>query len=108
MEVGSRKSHGPRLVGEVIIDFLNNSNEPLAVAYRNRFHPDTHLDVDLKLLTRQPRRISIGDSLDGVITRDGEDHFTFIQNNQVRKRKTYNKIAYFVGKNCFEFSESHR
>jgi len=46
MEAGSRESHEPRLIGEVIKDLLMNSNEPLAVAYRKRHHPDSHLDVD--------------------------------------------------------------
>ena len=46
MKAGSRESHEPRLIGEVIKDLLMNSNEPLAVAYRKRLHPDTHLDVD--------------------------------------------------------------
>ena len=46
MKAGSRESHEPRLIGEVIKDLLKNSNEPLAVAYRKRHRPDSHLDVD--------------------------------------------------------------
>ena len=46
VEAGSRESHEPRLIGEVIKDLLMNSNEPLAVAYRKRHRPDSHLDVD--------------------------------------------------------------
>ena len=46
MKAGSRESHEPRLIGEVIKDLLMNSNEPLAVAYRKRHQTDTHLDVD--------------------------------------------------------------
>lgn len=46
MEAGSRESHEPRLIGEVIKDLLMNSNEPLAVAYCKRHRPDSHLDVD--------------------------------------------------------------
>ena len=46
MEAGSRESHEPRLIGEVIKDLLMNSNEPLAVAYRKRHQTDTHLNVD--------------------------------------------------------------
>ena len=46
VEAGSRESHEPRLIGEVIKDLLMNSNEPLAVAYRKRHQTDTHLDVD--------------------------------------------------------------
>ena len=58
MEAGLRKSHEPRLIGEVIIDLLHNSNEPLAVAYRKRHQPDTHLDVDSsQLLAFEKRRV---------------------------------------------------
>jgi len=31
---GSEKQYGPRLVGEILHDYLENGNEPLAVAYR--------------------------------------------------------------------------
>jgi hypothetical protein len=31
---GSEKQYGPRLVGEILHDYLKNGNEPLAVAYR--------------------------------------------------------------------------
>ena len=50
------------------------------------FYPDTHLDVDLKLISREPGRMPVGAYLDGVITRDGEDHFCFIQNDEEKKR----------------------
>ena len=46
MKAGSRESHEPRLIGEVIKDLLNNSDELLAVAYRKRHQPDSPLDVD--------------------------------------------------------------
>ena len=46
VEAGSRESHEPRLIGEVVKDLLMNSNEPLAVAYRKRHQTDTHLNVD--------------------------------------------------------------
>lgn len=48
-------------------------------------HPNTELSVDLKLLTREPGRLDVGEYLDGVITRDGEDHYTFIQNATEQK-----------------------
>lgn len=83
---GSEAQYGPRLAGEILHDYLENSNEPLAVAYRNRLHPDTHLDVDLKLLTHEPGHMPVGAYLDGAITRDGEDHFCFIQNDPEKKR----------------------
>lgn len=100
--VGSEAQYGPRLAGEILHNYLENSNEPLAVAYREHtsdaeaedetdglfkdFFPDTHLDVDLKLLTRKPCHLPVGAMLDGAITRDGVDHFCFIQNTFEKKK----------------------
>lgn len=94
--------HEPRLVGEILHDYLENSNEPLAVVYRKHtseaeakdetdrlfkdLHPDTHLDVDLKLLTREPGHMPVGAMLDGAITRDEVNHFCFIQNDPEKKK----------------------
>ena len=88
--VGSEAQYDPRTVGEILHNYLENSKEPLAVAYRDRlfkdFFPDTHLDVDLKLMTREPGRMPVGAFLDGAITHDDEDHFTFIQNDPEKKK----------------------
>ena len=35
--VGSEATHGPRLAGAVLHDYLEKSYEPMAVAYRNHF-----------------------------------------------------------------------
>lgn len=43
------------------------------------FFPDSFLDVDLKLVTRKPGRMPVGAYLNGIITRDGEDLFAFIE-----------------------------
>jgi hypothetical protein len=87
--VGSEAQYGPRLAGEILHNYLKNSIEPFAAAYRDRlfkdFFPDTHLDVDLKLMIREPGRMSVGTYLDGVITHDSEEHFTFVQNALVNK-----------------------
>ena len=84
---GSKKqSSEPRLAGEILHNYLENSNEPLAVAYREHFFPDTQLDVDLKLVTREQGRMPVGGFLDGAITRDGENHFSFFQNDAEKKR----------------------
>lgn len=58
-----------------------NSNQNQSV------YPNTEPCVDLKLLTREPGRITIGNYLDGAITRDAEDHFLFIENATGKKRK---------------------
>jgi hypothetical protein len=78
-------SYEPKAVG-AILDEMLRSESRFAVAYRNHFYPDTHLDVDLKLISREPARMPVGAYLDGVITRDGEDHFCFIQNDDDKKR----------------------
>lgn len=48
--------------------------------------PNTELGIDLKLMTRKPGRLAIGEYLDGTITRDGEDHFSFIQDDSNKKK----------------------
>ena len=106
-KAGSRKQTSePRRVGQVIIDDILFSNEhPLGIGYRNRqlfkdFFPDTHLDVDLKLMTREPGRMPVGAMLDGAITHDEEDHFTFIQNDPEKKKVvvTMRNPHVYVGK----------
>lgn len=98
----SEKQYEPRIVGEILQDYLENSNEPLAVAYRERineaekqdgsdhlfkdFYPDTHPGIDLKLITHKPGHMPVGAYFDGAITRDGEDHFSFIQNDDEKKK----------------------
>lgn len=49
------------------------------------FYPNTELGIDLKLMTKEPGRMAVGEFLDGAITHDGEDHFTFVQNDQEKK-----------------------
>ena len=87
--VGSEVQYGPRKLGEILQDYLKNGNEPLAVAFRNRLfkdiHPHTELGVDLKMMTREPGRMPVGEMIDGAITHDGEDHYTFIQNDPLKK-----------------------
>ena len=48
--------------------------------------PNTELGIDLKLMTRKPGRLATGEYLDGTITRDGEDHFSFIQDDSNKKK----------------------
>lgn len=86
---GSKRMNEPRRLSEVLNEYFAG-NSPLAVAYRDRLfknlHPDTHLDVDLKLLTREPGHIPVGAMLDGAITRDEVNHFCFIQNAPEKKK----------------------
>ena len=98
---GSEKQYGPRLVGEILHDYLENSNEPFARAYREHkaeaeaegdngqlfvdIFPNTELGVDIKLMTRQPGRMPLGEYLPGMLTRDGEDHFLFVENGSKKR-----------------------
>lgn len=81
--VGSEVQYGPRTVGEILHSYLENSNEPIAVALRDRLfkdiHPHTELGVDLKLITRKHGRMKVGEMLDGTLVRDGEDHYLFME-----------------------------
>ena len=94
--------HEPRLAGEILHNYFENSNEPLAVAYRKHkakkgvepdqlfknVYPDTHLCVDLKLLTRRPGHVAVGTCLSGVLKRDAERHFCFLENDSKKKRSS--------------------
>lgn len=84
---GQTNSNTPKPVGEIIDDMLQ-SNSLFARGYRQHqsVYPNTEPCVDLKLLTREPGRIPLGNYLDGVITRDAEDHFLFIENATDKKR----------------------
>ena len=77
----------PKVIGEVLNEYLQ-SCEPFAILFRKQnVYPNTELAVDLKLFTRKPGRMPVGAYLDGVITRDGEGHFTFIQDASEKKQK---------------------
>lgn len=100
--VRSEAQYDPRIVGEILHDYLENSNEPFARAYREQtaaaeeegesyrvfenVYPNTELGVDLKLMTRQPGRMPVNGCLPGVLARDREDHFCFIENASEKKR----------------------
>ena len=58
-------------------------------------YPNTELDVDLKLVTQKQGRMELGEYLNGMITRDGEDHFTFVENaTEQRKAERRNPSIY--------------
>ena len=98
--VGSEAQYGPRPVGEVLHIHLENSREPLATAFRHRMaglHQHTELCVDLKLLTREPGRMGLGTCVGGVLSHDGDDHFTFVENATAAARRpaaTRNPFVY--------------
>ena len=61
---------------------MNESSKKL----EKGFYPNTELGIDLKLITRKPGCLGMGEYLDGAITHDGEDHFTFVQNDSEKKK----------------------
>lgn len=83
----TRFSNEPRPVCDILKEMFA-SNSPLARGYRQHqsVYPNTEPCIDLKLLTREPGRIPIGNYLDGAITRDADDHFLFIENATDKKR----------------------
>ena len=106
----SEKQYGPRLVGVILQDHWENSNEPFARAYREHkaeaeaehdddqlfvdIFPNTELGIDLKLLTRQPGRMPVGEYMNGVLTRDGEYLFRFVENAKKRVAARRNPRIY--------------
>ena len=66
----------------VLNDNMNESSNKLG----RELFPNTELGIDLKLMTRKPGRLAVGEYLDGTITRDGEDHFSFIQDDSCKKK----------------------
>ena len=77
--VGSEEQYGPRPVGEILNEILQNGDSPLAAAYRKRLHPNTEPCVNLKLLTRKPGRLPIGKGLAGALAHDDDEHYTFTE-----------------------------
>ena len=95
--VGSEQQYGPRLAGEILHDYLENSNEPLACAYRERstetdgpaWHPNTEQGCDLKTILRSDRKMKTGKEYVGVLRRDSDavadeflycdPHLTFVE-----------------------------
>lgn len=95
------RTQEPRLMNDIINDLFNGQT-PFARARRHRsgrawtgLYPNTELDVDLKLVTQKQGRMELGEYLDGMITRDSEDHFTFVENaTEQRKAERRNPSIY--------------
>ena len=93
--VGSEVQYGPRLAGEILHDYLENSNEPLAVAYREHqdetegWHKNTDLGCDVKTILRSDRKMQVGKEYQGVFRLDSnaiiddflcrDSHYTFVE-----------------------------
>lgn len=102
----------PQAIGQILKNYFENSNKPLAVAFRQQhpeafgnadaeedggdqlfknIHPNTELGIDLKLFTRTLGRMNIGEVRPGAITRDSEDHFTFFESALEKKMDSSTK-----------------
>lgn len=95
--VGSEVQYDPRTAGEILHDYLENSNEPLARAYREHtseadlqgWHPNTDLGCDVKTILRSDRTMKTGKEYLGVMRRDSDavvedylfrnTHYTFVE-----------------------------
>jgi len=120
IEAGSRESNEPRLLGSIVSEMLHGSS-PLAIGYRQYItsrenetnedetecendrlfediHPHTELDIDLKLITQKPGRMREGEFLAGMLTRDGENHYSFVQNVTKKKVVTVRNPHLYRGK----------
>ena len=60
-------------------------------------YPNTELDVDLKLVTQEQGPMELGEYLDGMITRDGDDHFTFVENDTERGKAERRNPSIYMG-----------
>jgi len=112
------RTQEPRLIQNIINDLLHGQ-APFARARRHRsgrawtgqagtestgagrtwtgLYPNTELDVDLKLVTQKQGRMELGEYLDGMITRDGEDHFTFVENDTERGKAERRNPSIYMG-----------
>ena len=112
-QAGSQKSDEPRLLSEILKEYFENSNEPLAKGYRKfladkmagcpkghaeLFHglyPNTELCIDLKTYTRRPGRMEPLDLHYGTLVRDvEEDRFIFAETARGPKADERNPHLY--------------
>ncbi len=77
----------PQLFGDILSGMFQ-SDSPFARAYgRQKYatsYPTTETCVDLKLISRTPGRMDIGQYKSGMLTRDGEEHWLFVENDRER------------------------
>ena len=107
---GSEAQYDPRLAGALLHNYLENSDDDLAIAYREHaadaasaayddageedsslfsdFFPDTHLDVDLKVISRKPGRMQVGANINCMLRRDDEFHFTAMETASEMRQAT--------------------
>ena len=91
--VDSKGGRQPRRIGDLIIDAAHDwSKQPHDSVYCLKreqlfeYCRTTEPCIDLKLFTRHNWRLNQGDRLKGVLTRDGDDHYLFVESLPERKK----------------------
>ena len=110
-------SHEPKEVG-AILDEMLRSDSRFAAAFRRYkdavdneakvetgqlfkdLFPDTHLCVDLKLITHQQGRMPVGGSISCMLSRDGDYHYTAVENAIEKKVKTVQRNPVIFAGGC--------
>lgn len=90
----SEQQYEPRIFKEIMNEVILNSEMPFYSELRQRqatAYPNTEPGVDLKLMTRQPGRIPIGEARNGILMRDGDDHFCFVEKTASRETSEQRK-----------------
>lgn len=80
--VGSEEQYGPRKAGEFLKDLF----------------PNTEPCITFKMLTRQPGRMDVGAILRGILTRDGEEHYTFLEEGDQQKASSQRNPHVYRGR----------
>lgn len=101
---GSRTmKNEPRRLHEVLNEYLAG-NSPLAHAYRDHIFyslfPNTEPCCELKLLTRQPGRLNEGTMLDGIIARNGDERYVFVEKAHEKKVTTVRRTPVIYSGGC--------
>ena len=122
---GSRNNNEPRLVGDIFKEMLS-SDSPLAKALRlshapqqkttaakgktidarskttvrvvKGWYPNTDLCVDIKTFLRDDRNTKIGKDYTGMLQRDSDDHYLFVETAQPASAACKRNPRLFDGK----------
>lgn len=96
-QVGAEHHIAPRLVGEILHNSQENSNEQLAVAYRDHLgnaegrNRNTDFCMDVKTILRKDLNTEVGKDYKGILSRDAVSHYSFVEiaDSQARKRNPH-------------------
>ena len=87
----NKPAEEPRSFRQIFNDYLLNSDDALAVAYRKHMakgsDTDTHQCVDVKTVLNSERSTRLLKSYNGTLTQDDEYHFIFIEELPEMRRR---------------------